>query len=133
MSRMTAVRSTTRICSASSSRRCWRGAQLLVARNDLGPHLLAQLAQLLELALADVGGRVGAGPALHQRGLGLHLCSPQQLAHLLQRVVGLLRPPHGGDHDSPLGRRFCGAIGERVHPNKYTEPESAASGAFSCR
>ena len=82
MSRITRVRSTTRISSVSSRRRCWFGVRSSSHTSDLGVHLATQRTQLLDLARADVGPRVGRGAVLHDLADDLDADGVEQLVHL---------------------------------------------------
>ena len=89
MSRITVVRSTTRIWSASSSARCWRGRELVVADDHLGLGLAHELAQLVDLARAEVRARVGPAPVLGERRHRVDRRRAEQLLHLGEPVFAV--------------------------------------------
>ena len=103
MSRIRAVRSTTltfvtRFELAQLARR-----QLAVADDGVGADGQHDVAQLLGLARADVGGRVGAVAALDQRVEHLRARGLGQPGELDQRVLGLGQRagrPHPDQHDA---------------------------------
>ena len=90
MSRISCVRSTTRACSASSSVRCCDRRELVVDDQRLGARALERLLQLLELALADVGARVGPLAVLDELGHRLDAGRARELAQLGEGGVDAL-------------------------------------------
>ena len=99
MSRITRVRSTTRIAELVLERALLARRELVLGHDDLGLELLRELLQLLELAAADIGARVDAAAVLDERADHVDLRGAQQLEHLgeLAILVGALRE-HGDEH-----------------------------------
>ena len=87
MSRISCVRSTTRALSASSSAPLLARVELVVDEQRLGARLGEGVLQLLELALADVGARVGRGAVLDELADGLDAGRARQLAELGQLLA----------------------------------------------
>ena len=103
MSRISAVRSITLTLTAFSSALSWRGAQFAVADDGVGAGGQHDLAQLLRLARADVGRRVGLVAALdqaleHLRAGGLG--ERGELGHAGLGVGGAAFGPHADQHDA---------------------------------
>ena len=82
-----------------------RRVQLVVDEEHLGIEPVIHVLQLLELALADVGSRVGRLPSLDEFADRRDACGSQQLAQLAQ-LLALVHPgAQHGDDESALGLR----------------------------
>ena len=99
MSRISAVRSMTLTLTRSSRLRSWAGRQLAVADHRVGAGGDHHLAELGDLAPADVGGRVGPGPPLDQALEHLRAGGLGQQLQLGDRVLGVDLAAGGPDAD----------------------------------
>ena len=91
--------------------------QLVVRDDHLGVDLRQELAQLVELARAEVGARIGAAAVLHERGDGPHARGPQELAHLPQLVGAVGARQEGRHHHPALGILVTGGV--HCHEEQY--------------
>jgi len=89
------VRSTTRACSSSSSRRCLAGRQLGRRRRSPPPRPARPAPSAPRACRAEVGARVRSLAMLHDRGGRLHAGRVQQLLHLEQHRVAVPRRAAG--------------------------------------
>jgi hypothetical protein len=100
--------------------------QLLVDDQHLCTRARVFVLQLGELALADVGPRIGARAVLHDLADGRDAGCPRQLPQLRQLVfvVGAVR--EHGEQQPALGLRLERALGiGHRHGGKYAPPPSA--------
>ena len=67
----------------------WR--QLVVEDDDIEAQVVAQFLQLLDLALADEGGRIDACKPLRGAAHDLHIGCPGQLGQLVEGVLQMPR------------------------------------------
>ena len=105
MSRISCVRSTTRVGERVLELPLLRRGQLVVDEQRLRARVPERARELDELALADVGPLVGPRALLHDLRHRLDAGRPGQLAELAQLLVGIdVRAQHGDD-ESPLRLR----------------------------
>ena len=106
------MRSTTRAESASSSARCCVGFELVVDEQHVRVASLRNaVLQLVELALADVGPRIGRGALLDELADRLDARGPRELAQLAQLVLGVGALREHGEHEARARapRPACGS------------------------
>ena len=70
--------------------RCWAGRELVVEHDGVAVGLERDLAQLLGLALADVGGRVGRAAALHDAADHVGAGGVDEQRQLVEAGLGVL-------------------------------------------
>ncbi len=86
--------------SSFSRLRCWAGRELVVEHDRVGVDRLATARELLGLALADVGGRVGRVAALHDPGDLVGAGGVDEQGQLVERWPRC-RPRRGGGRVTP--------------------------------
>jgi hypothetical protein len=84
MSRMTAVRSMAVRPRIFSRLRCWAGRELVVEDDGVGIDGLRQLVELLGLAPAHIGGRIGMVPTLDDAADHVGAGRPHQQGQLVE-------------------------------------------------
>ena len=84
------------------------GRELVVAGDHLGLGLLHQVAELVDLAGAEVRPRIRPAPVLGERRHRVDGRRAKQLLHLGEHVLVVGAGRQGGDDDAPLGRRLAG-------------------------
>ena len=111
MSRISWVRSTTRVLRASSSARCCGRIELVVDEQHLRLRVRVGLLELLELALADIGARVGALAVLDDLGDRLDAGGARELLQLGELLLGVDPLGEHRDGEPTLGSRPGRGIG----------------------
>ena len=105
MSRISCVRSITRVSSAFSRNRCCDGIELVVDEEALGAGVAEALLQLLELALADVGALRGPRAVLDDGADRLDAGRPGELADLGELLLRVDPLAQHGENEAALGLR----------------------------
>ena len=110
--------------------------ELVVDEQRLGVRIRECTLQLVELSLADVRGRIGTHPRLHERRDGIDARRPGQLADLGELLLGIGSLRQHGDDEPTLRFRPGGGIGLASHRTIMTakgRPEQAAPAVLLLR
>ena len=119
MSRISCVRSTTRVESASSSARCWVGSSSSSTIRTSALAVGVERLQLLELALADVRLLVGPAALLDELRDRVDERGARELAQLAELVLGVGPLREHGEQEPLLGLEPCRGVGSARDGREY--------------